>query len=179
MMLKTAFCGCCSLRTGSIVLGVLWLLTDLGQVIAYSADLAGINEGAESSEHRLGSLIGLCISLLHLVGNILLLLGADKGKAQWVKYAVMNHFVTLVLGVISVIALSIFYSLVALFFAGLIATAIAGYCWLVIYSFYWQLIEVAMTETHAQLETSSLTKPTECGSRPLDEDKHSPSNLAY
>jgi hypothetical protein len=58
-------------------------------------------------------------------------------------------------------------------------SAIAGYCWLVIYSFYWQLIEVAMTETHAQLETSSLTKPTECGSRLIDEEKHLSSNLAY
>jgi hypothetical protein len=28
--------------------------------------------------HRLGSFIGLCISLVHLVGDVLLLLGADK-----------------------------------------------------------------------------------------------------
>jgi hypothetical protein len=58
-------------------------------------------------------------------------------------------------------------------------SAIAGYCWLVIYSFYWQLIEVAMTETHAQLETSSLTKPAEYSKNLIDEDKHSTSNLAY
>jgi hypothetical protein len=57
-------------------------------------------------------------------------------------------------------------------------SAIAGYCWLVIYSFYWQLIELAMTETHTQLETSSLTKPTEYRKNLIDEDKHS-SNLAY
>jgi len=31
-----------------------------------------------SAGHRAGSLIGLCISLLHLVGDALLLLGADK-----------------------------------------------------------------------------------------------------
>jgi hypothetical protein len=31
-----------------------------------------------SAGHRLGSFIGLCISLLQLVGNALLLLGADK-----------------------------------------------------------------------------------------------------
>jgi len=27
MMLKAAFCGCCSLRTGSVILGVLWLVS--------------------------------------------------------------------------------------------------------------------------------------------------------
>ena len=27
MMLRTAFCGCCSLRTGSVILGVLWLVS--------------------------------------------------------------------------------------------------------------------------------------------------------
>jgi hypothetical protein len=31
-----------------------------------------------SAGHRLGSLVGLCISLLRLVGDALLLLGADK-----------------------------------------------------------------------------------------------------
>jgi len=31
-----------------------------------------------SAGHLLGSFIGLCISLLHLVGDALLLLGADK-----------------------------------------------------------------------------------------------------
>jgi hypothetical protein len=31
-----------------------------------------------SAGHRLGSFIGLCISLLRLVGDSLLLLGADK-----------------------------------------------------------------------------------------------------
>jgi hypothetical protein len=55
----------------------------------------------------------------------------------------------------------------------------AGYCWLIIYSFYWQLIEVAMTETQAQLETSSLTKPTDYSTGLIGEDKHSSSNLAY
>ncbi|XP_069679600.1 lysosomal-associated transmembrane protein 4B-like [Periplaneta americana] len=171
MMLKTAFCGCCSLRTGSIVLGVLWLLTDGGQVIAYSTDLAD-----ETTGHHMGSFIGLCISLLHLLGNVLLLLGADKSKARWVKYAVMNHFVSLVLAAISVVALSVFYNSAILFLAGLIVLAIAGYCWLVIYSFYWQLIEVAMTETQAQLETSALTKPpAEFGTNQGDEEK----SLAY
>jgi hypothetical protein len=58
-------------------------------------------------------------------------------------------------------------------------SAIAGYCWLVIYSFYWQLIEVAMTETQAQLETSSLTKPTDYSTGLIGEDKHLSSNLAY
>jgi hypothetical protein len=58
-------------------------------------------------------------------------------------------------------------------------SAIAGYCWLVIYSFYWQLVEVAMTETQTQLETSSLTKSTEYSKNIIDEDKHSTSNLAY
>jgi hypothetical protein len=58
-------------------------------------------------------------------------------------------------------------------------SAIAGYCWLVIYSFYWQLVEAAMTETHTQLETSSLTKSTEYSKNIIDEDKHSASNLAY
>ncbi|PNF38451.1 hypothetical protein B7P43_G04039 [Cryptotermes secundus] len=178
-MLKTAFCGCCSLRTGSVVLGVLWLLTDLGQVITYSIDLATMDEEDTDKGERLGFFVGLCISLLHLVGNILLLLGADKGKSQWVKYAVMNHFVSLVMAVISVIALTLFYMRVTVLFAGLIVTAIAGYCWLIIYSFYWQLIEVAMTETHTQLETSSLTKPTEYRKNLVDEDKQSTSNLAY
>jgi hypothetical protein len=43
-----------------------------------------------------------------------------QGKAQWVKFAVMDHFVSLVLTVVAVIALSIFYGLAALFFIGLI-----------------------------------------------------------
>jgi hypothetical protein len=58
-------------------------------------------------------------------------------------------------------------------------SAVAGYCWLIIYSFYWQLIEVAMTETHTQLETSSLTKPTEYSKNLIDEEKHLTPNLAY
>jgi hypothetical protein len=58
-------------------------------------------------------------------------------------------------------------------------SAIAWYCWLVIYSFYWQLVEVAMAETSVQLETSSLTKATECSSTLMGEEKHSSSNLAY
>jgi hypothetical protein len=45
---------------------------------------------------------------------------SSQGKAQWVKYAVMNHFVSLVLAVISVIALSIFYSLATLLLFGAI-----------------------------------------------------------
>jgi hypothetical protein len=48
-----------------------------------------------------------------------------QGKSQWVKYAVMNHFVSLVMTVISVIALAIFYRRAAIFFAGLIVTGTA------------------------------------------------------
>jgi hypothetical protein len=43
-----------------------------------------------------------------------------------VKYAVMNHFVSLVMAVVSVIALAIFYRRAAVFFAGLIVTGILG-----------------------------------------------------
>jgi hypothetical protein len=49
-----------------------------------------------------------------------------QGKAQWVKYAVMNHFVSLVMAVISIIALAIFYRRAAVFFAGLIVIGTAG-----------------------------------------------------
>jgi len=44
-----------------------------------------------------------------------------QGKAQWVKYAVMNHFVSLVLAALAVVALSIFYGQPILFLAGLVA----------------------------------------------------------
>ncbi|PSN58263.1 hypothetical protein C0J52_00146 [Blattella germanica] len=150
------------------------MLTDIGQVIGYSTDLAGETKVGEP-DHKVGCVIGLFISLLHLVGDVLLLLGADKGKAQWVKYAVMNHFISLVLAVISFIALSIFYKTATILLAGVILSSVAGYCWLVIYSFYWQLIEVAMTETQAQLETSALTKPTEYSANLADDEKR----LAY
>jgi len=43
-----------------------------------------------------------------------------QGKAQWVKYAVMSHFVSLVLTVLAVVALSIFYGLLLLFLVGLL-----------------------------------------------------------
>jgi hypothetical protein len=36
-----------------------------------------------------------------------------------------------------------------------------------------------MTETQAQLETSSLTKPTEYSTGLIEEDKRPASNLAY
>lgn len=51
---------------------------------------------------------------IELIGCLL------QGKAQWVKFAVMDHFVSLVLTVVAVIALSIYYGLAALFFVGLI-----------------------------------------------------------
>jgi uncharacterized membrane protein YccC len=43
-----------------------------------------------------------------------------QGKAQWVKHAVMNHFVSLVLATIAVVALSIFYGQPVLFLVGLV-----------------------------------------------------------
>jgi hypothetical protein len=43
-----------------------------------------------------------------------------QGKAQWVKYAVMDHFVSLVLTVLAVVALSIFYGQPVLFLVGLV-----------------------------------------------------------
>jgi hypothetical protein len=49
-----------------------------------------------------------------------------QGKSQWVKYAVMDHFVSLVMAVISVIALTILYSRASVFFAGLIVTGTPG-----------------------------------------------------
>jgi hypothetical protein len=45
-----------------------------------------------------------------------------QGKSQWVKYAVMDHLVSLAMAVVSVIALAIFYRRPAVFFAGLIVT---------------------------------------------------------
>jgi hypothetical protein len=45
-----------------------------------------------------------------------------QGKSQWVKYAVMNHFVSLVMAVITVIALAMLYRQVAVLFAGFIVT---------------------------------------------------------
>jgi hypothetical protein len=49
-----------------------------------------------------------------------------QGKAQWVKYAVMDHFVSLVMAVISIIALALFYRQAAVFFAGLIVIGMTG-----------------------------------------------------
>lgn len=49
-----------------------------------------------------------------------------QGKSQWVKYAVMDHFVSLVMAVISIIALAIFYRRAAVFFTGLIVTGTPG-----------------------------------------------------
>ncbi|KAJ9576766.1 hypothetical protein L9F63_025338, partial [Diploptera punctata] len=98
-----------------------------------------------------------------------------KGKAQWVKYAVINHFISLLLAIASLIAITFLFFFPALLLVDVLVCVIVGYCWLVIYSFYWQLIEVAMTETQAQLETSALTKPAEFSTSQADEEKR----LAY
>jgi len=43
-----------------------------------------------------------------------------QGKAQWVKYAVMNHFVSLVLAVLAMVGLSIFYGQPLYFLVGVV-----------------------------------------------------------
>ena len=74
------------------------------------------------------------------------------------NYAVINHLVSLVLAVASLVAITFLFFFPALLLVDLLVCLAVGYCWLVVYSFYWQLVEVAMRETQAQLETSALTQ---------------------
>ncbi|XP_008544383.1 lysosomal-associated transmembrane protein 4A [Microplitis demolitor] len=154
MQIKT-FCGCCSLQIGSIIIGVLSLLFGLSLLILQTVALNHIEDNP-NPEFRMGTyfvikgVIATVIAffVIWLILSTLLIIGTIKRKASYVFPFVCLSFSN-VLGElaasIGIIIFTLQYPLpaTAMYVNFLIISLFMGlyvYVWLVVYSFYHELI---------------------------------------
>jgi len=125
-LVQQCCCGC-TLRTGSMIIAVLNLI----------ANIFNIANGAYSAvgpDHYQGGWVGVIVAILHLIVSILLIIGINKEKRNfimiWVWVSIVVIVITLIVGVIS-----IFSGGLSVLIASIIAVLLWGYCVVVVRSY--------------------------------------------
>ncbi|XP_034940474.1 lysosomal-associated transmembrane protein 4B-like [Chelonus insularis] len=150
-------CGCCSLQNGSIIIGILSLVSGFFSLISLSIFAARIEYVSNNPDFRMGmyfvakAVIAAFISyvLLMLIITFFFIMGAVKKQASYVFPFLCINFAN----IISTVAVVIGYVTYSWIFPdippifGVFLILISGFCltlqtylWLVIFHFYKELV---------------------------------------
>ncbi|KAB0800137.1 hypothetical protein PPYR_08017 [Photinus pyralis] len=129
MQLLNSCCGCCDLRTGTIIVGICGFLFTIAGIITQAVFLESIEEEDTKSHVR----IIVVYSYLYVVVNIMLLYGSVKVNKHfllpWIVYVAFG------LGLCTLFCL-IFMFFAPELFAGTLMSGLLWYAWYAVVSFY-------------------------------------------
>ncbi|KAK7865272.1 hypothetical protein R5R35_012569 [Gryllus longicercus] len=137
-------CGC-NLRLGSAIIGVLFFLSGLSQLITYSVQADNAEQNGEG-DNKATYIVSAVLAAIMMLSTGLLLLGVHKEREGLLKpwliiYSILAGIAILVSIIGAIVAFAIAEAVIgaALLITGIILLLVYGYCLVVVYSYYLSL----------------------------------------